>query len=52
MPWRILMRYFTKGWLKAGTSDSWGFSFEFYPRDRSLSIMILHWYFIIEKEYK
>ena len=46
------MRYFTKGWLKAGVSDGWGFSFEFYPGDRSLSIMIIHWYVIIERDYK
>jgi hypothetical protein len=27
-----------------GTSDSWGFSFEYCAYDNSLAVMILHWY--------
>jgi hypothetical protein len=46
------MRYFTKGWLKGGVSDGWGFAFEFYPREKSLSITFIHWYLIIERDYK
>ncbi len=28
----------------AGTSDSWGFSFQYCAYDNSLAVMILHWY--------
>jgi hypothetical protein len=45
------MRHFSKGWIKAGTSDSWGFSFEIYPSEPALSILFIHWYIIIEKDY-
>ena len=45
------MRYFKKGWLKAGVCDGWGFAFEFYPREKSLSITFIHWYVIIERDY-
>jgi len=45
------MRYFKKGLFKGGVSDGWGFSVEFYPSEPSLSIMLLHWYLIIEKDY-
>jgi hypothetical protein len=43
------MKYFTKGWLKGGVSDGWGFAFEFYPREKSLTIVFIHWYIIIER---
>jgi hypothetical protein len=46
------MRYFKKGWIKGGVSDSWGFAFEIYPRDRALTIAFIHWYVIIERDYK
>jgi hypothetical protein len=45
------MRYFKKGWIKGGVSDGWGLSAEFYPCEQSLSIMFIHWYIIIEKDY-
>jgi len=28
----------------AGTSDSWGFSLQYCKYDRSIAVMILHWY--------
>jgi hypothetical protein len=46
------MRYFTKGWLKGGVSDGWGFSLEFYPSEPALTIVFIHWYLIIEKDYR
>jgi hypothetical protein len=46
------MRYFTKGYLKVGVSDGWGFSLEFYPSDKALTIVFIHWYLIIEKDYR
>lgn len=45
------MRHFTKGWFKFGTSDSWGFAIEFFPSEPSFSILLIHWYIIIEKDY-
>ena len=44
------MRYFKKGWLKGGVSDGWGFAFEVYPQEKSLSITFVHWYVIIERD--
>lgn len=46
------MRHFNKGWFKGGTSDGWGFALEFYPSEPALSIVFIHWYVIIEKDYK
>jgi hypothetical protein len=45
------VRYFKKGWFTFGTSDGWGFTFEIYPSEPSLTIMFLHWYIIIERDY-
>lgn len=45
-------KYFKKSWIMGGVSDSWGFAFEFYPKDRALTIAFIHWYVIIEKDYK
>ena len=28
----------------AGTSDSWGFSLQYCNYDKSIAVMILHWY--------
>jgi len=46
------MRHFKKGWIKGGTSDGWGFAIEFYPQEPSLTISFIHWYLIIERDYK
>jgi hypothetical protein len=39
-------------YLKGGVSDGWGFSLEFYPSEPALIIMFIHWYLIIEKDYR
>jgi len=37
--------------IKFGTGDSWGFAAEYYHQDRALSLLFLHWYVIIEKDW-
>ena len=32
------MRYFTKGWIKAGVCDGWGFAFEFYRKHTEFDV--------------
>ena len=38
--------------VKVAKSDSWGFALEVYPCDKTLIIVFIHWYLLIEKNYE